>query len=144
MTEDLSHKQRLAAAILAAAAFISLLALTAPGSAQASNGTCNWSEGVWACNYGANFWPKETKLWFESSGGNNERNWHVNYAYDGYGGSVYKCAGYKRWDGAFLNQACGTPNGILLSIPESWRPGWIYIIHFANGPRNISGFATHG
>jgi len=128
----------------AAALLLGLLALAAPGPAQAANSNCTWSEGVWACTYVGNSWPKETKLWFEAAAGNNERQWRVNYANDGYGGSVYKCAGYKRYDGAYLNQACGTANWVYLGIPESWRPGWVYVIHFASGPRNISGFATHG
>lgn len=142
MTGDLS--QRLVAVALAAAAFISFLAFAMPDLAQAQNGTCTQSEGIWACSYEANSWPKETKLWFESANGNNKRNWRVNYAYDGYGGSVYKCAGYKREDGAFLSPACGTANGIFLGIPENWRPGWVYVVHFAPGPRDISGYATHG
>lgn len=133
------------AAILATALALSLVGFVGVSGAQASNGTCNWSEGIWACSYvsGGN-WPKTTKLWFEAAGGENERSWRVNYAWDNNGGTVMKCAGFKSFDGGEIPQACNNVNGVFLSIPESRRPGWVYVVHHAEGPRDIYGTATSG
>jgi hypothetical protein len=126
------------AAFILAVCFLTL----SVSSATAANGTCSFSEG-WNCTYIGNSWPKNTKLWFEAEGGANQRNWIVNYGYDGHGGTVEKCSGFLSFDGGELPQGCSVANPSYLSIPSWRRPGWVYIVHHASGPRNISGWALH-
>lgn len=145
MIGTLSLRRTAAAVISAAALALVFGASIGATRARAANAECSPSEGIWACNYtSGGSWPKTTKLWFEASGGNNERYWRVNYAYDAYGGSVMKCAGFKSFDGGELPQGCSNTGYGFISIPEWRRPGWVYVVHHADGPRNIWGYATHG
>lgn len=121
---------------------LAFTALAAPGAARAANGSCTFSEG-WTCNYTGNNWPSGVKLWFEAEGGNNQRNWLANYGFDGYGGSVYKCAGFKSYDGGEIPQGCSNSGPAYVSIPSWRRPGWIYVVQHAGAPRNISGRGLH-
>lgn len=145
MAEYRSPRHIVAVVASAVALFLGIVLIINPGLAQAANAQCGASEGATACNYYGPNWPRYTPLWFEGAGGNNERHWNVNYAYDEYGGSVNKCAGYKRYDGALWSPLPCNNNGYaVLSIPESWKPGWVYIEQRANGPRSIHGYAVSG
>lgn len=144
MNEFVESKRVFGLGMATIALLASVVLLWSPGTAQAANGSCTFSEGGWACSYVGNSWPADVKLWFEAAGGENERHWNVNYAYDGYGGSVYKCAGFKSYDGGEIPQACGTNNGVFLGIPSNRDPGWVYIVQHAGGARNISGYAVSG
>lgn len=132
--------RRLLGAVLAFAAFaMSLIALIGPGIAQASNGTCVLSEG-WTCEWsGGSNWPQNTKLWFEAPGGENERNWHGIYGFSTEG--VERCVGFKDSNGNEIPQACSTGTASE-GIPSERDPGWVYVVHHANGPRPLSGRAS--
>lgn len=142
MAARLPRSGMVAALISAICLALALAALTSPSTARAANGTCNFSEG-WTCNYYGNSWPSGVKLWFESAGGNNQRNWFVNWGFDNAGGSVYKCSGFKSFDGGELPQGCNNAGASYLSIPAHRRPGWVYIVQHAGAPRNIQGQALH-
>lgn len=129
--------RRVAAAAPMAALMLIWVASFGSGYAQAANTSCSQFETVLVCQYFGNSWPANTNLWFES-GGNNLRNFFSNAAADGYGGSVYKCAGYVDSGGGQLPRPCGTGEPTL-SIPEWRRPGYAFMFHQANGPRNIHG-----
>jgi hypothetical protein len=137
-----SLRQTAAAAAVAVALALALIGIFGSGRAQAANTSCSPSEGIWACNYYGNNWPANTTLWFDS-GGNNLRSFRVNIGYDDYGQTVYKCMGYQDSGGGQLPRPCGTGTPVL-SIPEWRRPGYVFMYHGANGPRNIHGYTTHG
>jgi hypothetical protein len=134
--------RRLAAVLAAAALLLSIITLLGPARAEAYNGSCVFSEG-WTCNWTGNSWPKDTKLWFESADGNNERNWLAVYGTDDAGGSVYKCSGFKSYDGGEIPQGCSNTGPSYISVPSNRRPGWVYVVHHATGPRTIHGRGLH-
>lgn len=129
--------RRLSTTAIATMLSLAAIASLASAGAQAANTSCGKFETVLVCQYYGNSWPANTTLWFES-GGNNLRNFFSNTAADGYGGSVYKCAGYVDSGGGQLPRPCGTGEP-MLSIPQWRRPGYAFMFHQANGPRNIHG-----
>jgi hypothetical protein len=137
----ISPPRLLVAAMSVASLILSIAAIAGPGVAQASNGSCVLSEG-WTCEWFGNNWPKDTKLWFEAPGGENERNWHADYGFDSAGGSVYKCSGFKSHDGGEIEQGCSNTGPSYVAVPANRDPGWVYMVQHANGPRNIHGTAT--
>jgi hypothetical protein len=142
MAERLSRSWIVAALMPALSLALILTAITNPSAARAANGTCTFSEG-WTCIYSGNSWPSGVKLWFEAAGGNNQRNWLANWGHDAYGGSVYKCSGFKSFDGGEIPQGCSNSGPSYVSIPSWRRPGWIYVVQHAGAPRNISGRGLH-
>jgi len=129
--------RRFVAAVITTMLGFGVATAVASEEARAANTSCSPYETVLVCQYFGNSWPSGTVLWFES-GGNNLRNFFGNTAVDGYGGSVYKCAGYMDSAGGQLPRPCGTGEPTL-SIPEWRRPGYAFMYHEANGPRNIHG-----
>ena len=142
MTASGSLRRTVAAVTMAAALTLGLIATFGSGQAQAANTSCTPSEGIWTCNYYGNSWPKFTDLWFDS-GGNNLRSFRVQYGYDDYGQTVYKCVRYMDSGGGQLPEVCAS-NTPFMSIPEWRRPGYVFMYHQAGGPRNIHGYVTHG
>ena len=123
-------------ALLAIAGFVACMVLL-PSHAFATTGSCFTSEGTEFCKYESNPLPKETRVYFEAAGGNNQRNWYENVAGDYYGGSVGKCAGVQTVGGG-VERTCGTGNPIQ-GINAAWNPSFIFMFQYAEGPRNVYG-----
>lgn len=110
----------------------------------AHNDRCTPRTGGWACQwYDTNLAP-ETRHWFTAA--NTNRNWVFAGIWDGYGGAVArKCVRIKRGsDGTILPVACTHNNG----MPDNWigankRPGYLFNIHWAPGPRHIGSEGYH-
>lgn len=133
---------------MAVLAIVALGALSKSENAAAANGFCNnvysdSSYDYFRCTYFGNNAPPNTRLFFDS-GGNNNRPWYYNSVFDGYSGTVAaKCAHILRAsDGAQYTLACGTGSPGDYT-PVGFRPGYVFITHGANGPRNLGGDAYH-
>lgn len=119
-----------------------VLALQASGAqtplAQADY--CNPNGSGWSCFWSEINLPKETRRFFQAEV--TLRNWLDEEVADGYGGTVTnKCANILRGsDGAVAQVACGAgqPFGF---VPSNYRPGYVFIVHSAPGPRTILGAA---
>jgi hypothetical protein len=115
----------------------------ATSAAPAKADYCFGGDPTWNCTYANESIAAYTKRWFQAA--TTLRNWLWNEANDYYGGTVYKCAGYKRQsNGGIYYLACA--NGfqhVGASIPAEWRPGWVFIEQRANGPRDMNGTSFH-
>lgn len=134
-----NHSLRVALALCA----ISLLAFTVQASGfqtpTAQADYCNPNGPGFSCFWSEVNLPKETRRYF--SAGVTLRNWIDEEVADGYGGTVSnKCANIQATNGAVAQVACGAgqPFGFT---PTNYRPGYVFIVHSAPGPRTILGAA---
>lgn len=126
--------------LLLGAAVVLLFALQAVSRADtASADVCVPNEGNFLCSWEANIAPGNAR-YFSAAGGNNLRNWIKAGVGDQYGGAVAeKCVYMQRGsDGAAYGVACGSgfPSN---TVANEFKPGYLYIIHWANGARIITG-----
>jgi hypothetical protein len=124
-------------------ALMLVLAVQAGSRAEsASADTCSWTGSNWQCHWQAYLAPY-TNRYFTSSGGNNLRSWFKAGVGDIYDGSVAaKCVNVVNSGGAATSVACGSgfPSN---PVPTNYRPGYLYIFHWANGGRTITGAGAH-
>lgn len=97
----------------------------------------------WACHWYDTDLAPETRHWFQAA--NTLRNWKYAAVNDINNNVAKKCIKIKRSsDGNISNVACthdgGNPDSF---IGENRRPGWLFTIHWAPGPRYISGDGYH-
>jgi hypothetical protein len=129
-------------ALLAALLTALFLSVQAGGAATpALADTCGQpAPSYWECGYGYDSVPRFTPRWFNAPGNVNQRRWYWNEIADAYGGNVFKCPGGKAWNGYQTYLACGYGT-FGAEFPANWRPGWVYIEQWANGPRVLFGRA---
>lgn len=121
-------------------ALMMVFAIASAGQAESARAdTCSPNEGHWLCHWEAYLNPYQNR-YFSASGGNNLRNWFKAGVGDAYGGSVAaKCVYIQRGsDGQAISVACG--GGFPSNpTPTNYRPGYLFIMHWANGARTITG-----
>jgi hypothetical protein len=104
---------------------------------------CDVEGDGWVCYWEDSDLQPETRHWFNAS--NTLRNWTFAGVWDWTNSVAKKCVKIKRSsDGDISNVAC-THNG---GNPDAWigsgrRPGWLFNIHWAPGPRYIGSTAFH-
>lgn len=139
--ESLANPRLRAGAMLALALLTSMLVLGRSQEAKAHNDSCAGLASVWWCEWYDPSLPTTTRHWFNASV--TKRNWLMGQVWDTYPNSMQKkCVAIKDDDGTIYQVACGTgsPSG---NIPASWRPGWMFNYHWADGNRSIGSNATH-
>ena len=112
-------------------------------SSAATGSDCTYNSPNWACLwYDSNLAPS-TRDWFSAA--NTLRDWKYAAVNDATNSVNRKCVGIKRSsDGNISHVAC-THNG---GAPDSFigtgrRPGWLFTVHWAAGPRYIIGDGYH-
>lgn len=124
------------------AAISVIVAIQAGGrAAVASADTCSWTGSNWNCFWEANLAPYQNRYF---NAVNPLRNWFKAGVGDAYGGAVAAKCVYvlNSAQTSAVSVACGSgfPKN---TVPTSYRPGYLYISHWASGARTISGSGAH-
>jgi hypothetical protein len=123
-------------------AAVLLFTLQAGSRAEtASADVCNPNGGGWLCHWEATLSPYQNRYF---NAANPVRNWLSAGVGDQHGGAVAaKRVNVLNSGGtSAISVACGSgfPSN---PVPANYRPGQLYIFHWASGARTITGAGAH-
>lgn len=121
-------------------AVVLFFALQAGSRAETANAdVCSPNGGNWLCHWEATLSPYQNRFF---NAANPLRNWFKAGVGDQHGGAVANKCVYVQSGSSAISVACG-PNFPSNTVPVNYRPGYLYIFHYANGARTITGAGAH-